>query len=39
MSSIADYIKQEEDSGLKYEFHDGRLYAMAGGSINHGLLC
>ena len=23
----------------KYEFHNGRIYALAGGSLNHGLIC
>lgn len=36
--SISDYIKIEEESDAKYEFHDGSIFAMAGGTINHGLI-
>lgn len=37
--TIEEYIQQEIDSGMKYEYHDGKIYAMAGGTLNHGLLC
>ena len=37
--SIEEYKKQELDSGIKYEYHDGQIFALAGGSLNHGLLC
>ena len=36
--SVQEYISQEKDSGTKYEFHDGRIYALAGGTLNHGLI-
>lgn len=37
--TIEEYIKQERESDNKYEYHDGRIYALAGGTINHGMLC
>lgn len=36
--TVAEYIKQEEESDCKYEYHDGKIYALAGGSLNHGLI-
>lgn len=36
--TIAEYIKQEIESNCKYEYHDGKIYALAGGSLNHGLI-
>lgn len=37
--SIQKYILLEKESETKYEFHDGEVFAMAGGTYNHGLLC
>lgn len=37
--SIEEYINQEKESGTKYEYHNGQIFALAGGTINHGLLC
>ncbi len=37
--TVAEYIAQEQESGTKYEYHNGKIFALAGGSINHGLLC
>ena len=37
--TVEEYIRHERDSGVKYEYHDGEIFAMAGGSYNHGLLC
>ena len=37
--TIQNYLQQEIGSGIKYEYQNGRIYAMAGGSLNHGLLC
>lgn len=37
--TVAEYIQIEEDANQKYEYHDGRIYALAGGSLNHGLIC
>jgi len=33
--TVEEYLKIEEESNLKYEFHDGDIYAMAGGTVNH----
>jgi Uma2 family endonuclease len=32
------YLRIEREAEIKSEFHDGRMYAMAGGSPNHALL-
>ncbi len=37
--SVEEYIKHERESDVKYEYHDGEIYALAGGTINHGMLC
>ena len=37
--SVEEYVQHEIETGLKHEYHDGKIYALAGGSINHGLLC
>ena len=29
------YLQQEQQTGLKYEFLNGQMYAMAGGTFNH----
>lgn len=36
--TFADYLKIERESDTKYEFHDGTIYAMAGGTLEHGLI-
>jgi Uma2 family endonuclease len=36
--SIAEYIEMERNSLEKYEYHVGEVFAMAGGTLNHGLL-
>lgn len=36
--SIEEYLEIEEKSLEKMEYHDGEIFAMAGGSIEHGLL-
>lgn len=33
-----DYLALEAESDIKYEFHDGFIVAMAGGSPEHGLI-
>jgi len=38
-TSIQEYIAIEEENNCKYEFHDGKLMAMAGGTLEHGLIC
>ncbi len=37
--SIAEYLQIEVQTDTKYEFHDGSIYAMAGGTVEHGLIC
>ncbi|MEM1320416.1 MAG: Uma2 family endonuclease [Bacteroidota bacterium] len=37
--TVAQYIDQEIKNDTKYEYHNGDLYALAGGTINHGVLC
>ena len=32
------YLHLEREAGTKSEFHDGQMFAMAGGSLNHSLL-
>jgi Uma2 family endonuclease len=36
--TFRDYLAVEEDSGVKHEFLDGEIYAMAGGSVLHAAL-
>jgi Uma2 family endonuclease len=37
--SLAEYLDLEQSEDVRYEYHDGYLTAMAGGSLNHGLIC
>lgn len=37
--SVEEYLKHESENDTKYEYHNGEIFALAGGSINHGLLC
>ncbi len=37
--TVEAYLQRELESGVKHEFHDGKIYALAGGTINHGRLC
>lgn len=36
--SIAEYLKIESESDFKYEYHDGEVFAMAGGTIAHAFI-
>ncbi len=36
--SIPEYIEIERAADTKYEYHDGRVVAMAGGTLEHGLI-
>lgn len=36
--SVEEYIQHEIETGQKYEYHDGMIYALAGGSLEHVLL-
>jgi Uma2 family endonuclease len=37
--SIAEYLEIEAAGNAKYEYHDGEIFAMAGGTIHHGYIC
>lgn len=37
--TIQEYLNQERETDTKYEYHDGEIYALAGGTINHAMLC
>ncbi len=37
--SVADYISIEKENDIKYEYHNGTIYALAGGTFNHGAIC
>lgn len=36
--SIAEYIEIEKETQTKHEYHDGEIFAMAGGTIEHGII-
>lgn len=36
---VEEYLVIEREAREKYEYHDGYIYAMAGGTLNHGLIC
>src|SRR5690242_18348729 len=36
--TLEDYVALEDASETKYEFFDGELFAMAGGTIEHSLI-
>jgi Uma2 family endonuclease len=36
--TVEEYIQHEIETGQKYEYHDGDIYALAGGSLEHALL-
>ena len=37
--SYEEYVRLEEFSSVKHEYCDGEIYAMAGGTPEHGALC
>lgn len=37
--SVEAYLKIESESIEKYEYHNGKIFALAGGTLDHGLLC
>lgn len=37
--SVQEYTSLETSTDTKYEYHDGAVFAMAGGTLNHGLIC
>ena len=36
--SIAEYLEFEKTADIRHEYHDGEIFAMAGGTRNHGKL-
>ncbi len=36
--SFEEYVKIEQETGMKHEFHNGEIYAMSGGTISHGVI-
>ena len=36
--SVEEYLELEENSTVKHEYLDGYVYAMAGGTLDHGLI-
>lgn len=36
--TVEEYINHEIETSQKHEFHDGLIYALAGGSLEHALL-
>lgn len=37
--TISEYLALERETETRYEYHNGEVTAMAGGTIAHGLLC
>jgi Uma2 family endonuclease len=37
--TFEEYIKVEQENNQKYEYHDGFIIAMAGGTMNHSRIC
>lgn len=37
--TIQEYLNLEQESGKKYEFHNGVITSLADGTLNHGKLC
>lgn len=37
--TVKEYLQIERESRQRYEFHDGFIFALAGGTLNHGLIC
>ncbi len=36
--TVQEYVELEIETNTKYEFHNGKIYALAGGTLNHGLI-
>lgn len=36
--SLTEYNQLEEENSLRYEYHDGEVFAMAGGDPKHGII-
>jgi len=37
--TVKEYLAIEREHDQRFEYHDGFIYALAGGSINHGRIC
>ena len=37
--SVEEYVDLEQSTQTKYEYHNGEVFALAGGTINHSILC
>ncbi|MCP3928009.1 MAG: Uma2 family endonuclease [Bacteroidetes bacterium] len=37
--SFQEYLKMEEESDKRHEFHAGEVLAMSGGTLDHGIIC
>jgi len=37
--TVEEYVELERSTDTKYEYHDGEVFALAGGSFNHSRLC
>jgi Uma2 family endonuclease len=37
--SFEEYLEIEQAEGVKYEYHQGEIFAMAGGTNNHARIC
>lgn len=37
--TVKEYVALEQETNQRYEYHDGRVFAMAGGTLVHGRLC
>ncbi len=37
--TVEEYVKLERTTDTKYEYHNGEVFAMAGGTFNHSVLC
>jgi len=37
--TVEEYVELERSTNTKYEYHNGEVFALAGGSFNHSILC
>ncbi|MBK8490868.1 MAG: Uma2 family endonuclease [Saprospirales bacterium] len=37
--TVGEYLQIEQESKNRFEYHDGYIFALAGGTLNHGLIC
>lgn len=38
LMSVEEYLELEENSTIKHDYIDGHVYAMAGGTVDHGVI-